>query len=251
MAVVEMDGLYAEYGSPKIEPRLGPLLVFVHGFALDHRMWMPTTRFFNDIGYPTLAVDLRGFGKSQNPSGDYCHCSDLVKWLDHLDIQQAVWVGLSIGALAVAQIVNSFPERVEAGVLVSTTLRKRDRQTSDPDDARAKWLSSPLFANLKGEPSSMLATMVGEYSGWHWQYHDPETGVVPEPDEVVAKNVPLMIVVGNLDDRYFLEQAGKFKLRYRGRRRVVMGAGHMVPMEKPGLFNMLLFNYLQFLAEGR
>ena len=67
----------------------GQTVVFVHGFALDTRIWddqfLPLTQRFRGIWY-----DLCGFGKSALPRDEpYSHVDDLNALLDRLDIPQA------------------------------------------------------------------------------------------------------------------------------------------------------------------
>lgn len=42
-----------------------PALVFVHGLGADASSWMHQIEYFRRLGYPIIAMDLRGHGKSQ------------------------------------------------------------------------------------------------------------------------------------------------------------------------------------------
>ncbi len=79
-----------------------PAVMFVHGAAHDHSVWALQSRYFAHHGFNALAVDLRGHGRSAGaPLPDVDAIADwLVRVLDAAEIQQAVLVGHSMGALA-------------------------------------------------------------------------------------------------------------------------------------------------------
>jgi pimeloyl-ACP methyl ester carboxylesterase len=73
--------------------------------------------------YRWLAVDLRGFGRSDKPEGGYgCPelAEDIAAFLDGLGISRAVLIGHSFGGLVAQHFAASHPERVLALVLSNT-----------------------------------------------------------------------------------------------------------------------------------
>ena len=44
-----------------------PTLIFLHGWAHNYTVWNKEIDYFNKLGYNTIALDLRGHGKSGNP----------------------------------------------------------------------------------------------------------------------------------------------------------------------------------------
>lgn len=64
------ESIYAYTGGKPIEQNFGsskPLLVFLHGAQLDHSVWALQSRHFGQNGFPVLAFDLPGHGKSRSP----------------------------------------------------------------------------------------------------------------------------------------------------------------------------------------
>jgi 3-oxoadipate enol-lactonase len=104
------------------DPRL-PVVVLVHALATRSEIWgyqLPvlTNRF------RLLTYDIRGHGESQ-AAGDSCCsfpllASDLDSLLDHLTIQRAAFVGLSIGGMIGQQFALNYPEKLWGLVLCST-----------------------------------------------------------------------------------------------------------------------------------
>jgi pimeloyl-ACP methyl ester carboxylesterase len=98
----------------------GPLLL-LHGFTGAGTDWAPLAEPL--AGEHELIVpDLRGHGRSTNPSGAYTHrqaALDLFALLDRLGIGSVKAIGVSGGANALLHMATQQPSRVEAMVLVS------------------------------------------------------------------------------------------------------------------------------------
>ena len=96
-----------------------PLVVFTHGAGADHQMFAAQIPALEGE-YRTLTWDVRGHGRSR-PMGGFSLrgvVEDLMAILDCLDVQQAVFVGQSMGGNVAQEIVRHHPERVKALVLV-------------------------------------------------------------------------------------------------------------------------------------
>lgn len=108
-------------------------VVLVHGLALDARMWDDQVPALTDIAR-VVRYDVRGFGRSaRDPDTVYSHASDLWRLLDHLGIDTAVLVGLSMGGRIVVEATLAAPERVQALVLLDAVL---DGVPWDPESER-------------------------------------------------------------------------------------------------------------------
>ncbi len=242
----------------------GPAVVLVHGFGLDMRMWDP------QVGplaarFRVVRYDCRGFGASgpYDPAVPYTHAGDLVALLDHLDIGDAVLVGLSFGGRVALQTALADPARVCGLALLDAVL---DGVPWDPGSARAlddvarrvqaggvlagreAWLAHPLFAAAAGRPglAARLAAMVAGYPGQHWLGQDPHRRPDPRPiDALEDVTVPTLIAVGQFDVPGFREMSTVLARRIPGAQyHVVAGAGHMINMEQPAAVRKLLIRFL-------
>lgn len=100
----------------------GPAVLLLHGIGGNHTVW-------NDVipglakEFLVLAPDLRGHGRSPNPSGSYFTFAemlgDALRLLDDHHLSSAHIVGLSGGALLALRMTLDRPERVRSLVLVS------------------------------------------------------------------------------------------------------------------------------------
>ncbi|HJR18547.1 MAG TPA: alpha/beta hydrolase, partial [Actinomycetota bacterium] len=99
----------------------GAPVVLLHGGLWDSRMWEDQ---FEALAERCRAVryDLRGYGQSDRPEKSYSHSDDLAALLDHLKIERAALVGLSMGAAVAIDFTLENPGRVDALVLAAPGL---------------------------------------------------------------------------------------------------------------------------------
>ncbi|MCK6500402.1 MAG: alpha/beta fold hydrolase, partial [Nitrospira sp.] len=74
-------------------------VVFLHAFPLNRSMWRPQITALS-ARFRTISVDLRGHGESDAPLWAFTleqYADDVAALLDHLSIDRAVLVGLSMG----------------------------------------------------------------------------------------------------------------------------------------------------------
>ena len=92
----------------------GPPLVLIHGFSLNHRMWddqfEPFARRYHVIRY-----DVRGFGRSAMPTDrNYAHADDLMGLQEHLGVDHAHILGLSMGGGISLHFAEKYPEATDS-----------------------------------------------------------------------------------------------------------------------------------------
>jgi pimeloyl-ACP methyl ester carboxylesterase len=94
-----------------------PPIVFVHGWACDHRFFAPQLAHFA-ARHRVVALDQRGFGASDKPDQHYTiegFADDLARLCGELDVEHPVIVGHSMGgavALATAARYPDFPAAI-------------------------------------------------------------------------------------------------------------------------------------------
>lgn len=88
-------------------------MVRVHGFGISGTYLMPTARLLTDRAL-NVVPDLPGYGRSQKPPRplDIPHLADaVIKVLDALEIEQAVFVGDSMGCAIRHLVIDGVPGR--------------------------------------------------------------------------------------------------------------------------------------------
>jgi 3-oxoadipate enol-lactonase len=254
MAILQVPGgeLYYELEGQ------GTPVVLVHGHALDFRMWDDQMPALYDIAR-VVRYDARGFGRSTRDADTaYSHGDDLWLLLDHLGIEHAVLVGMSMGGRTVVEATLAAPERVLGLVLLDALLdgvpwdpeSKRGMQAvrdplqaGDLAGAKAAWLNHGFFGPACRNPdiALRLSEMLADYSGVNWTSADPHA---PHPDSIELLGTivaPTTVVVAELDVLCFREMSDVLASRIPGARKItVPGVGHMVNMEAPEAVNTLL-----------
>jgi non-heme chloroperoxidase len=101
----------------------GQPVVLIHGYPLSGRAWDKQVPVLLDAGYRVITYDRRGFGQSSQPTVGYDYdtfTNDLAALLEHLDLQDAVLVGHSMGTGEVTHYLGTRGSaRAARGVLVS------------------------------------------------------------------------------------------------------------------------------------
>lgn len=95
-------------------------LICIHGITAQHRAFNFLAQHLGE-DYELIGVDLRGRGDSDKPESGYgleTHASDVIRVLDHLDLDSAVLVGHSMGGFVGLQSALTYPDRVRALVLL-------------------------------------------------------------------------------------------------------------------------------------
>lgn len=107
---------FSEYGSG------ARTLVLTHGLLMDQRMYSKVAPAVAARGHRVITVDMLGHGASDQPHDMTAYSmpqfgQDVIALLDHLELQQAVVGGTSLGANVALEAAMLAPARVRALVL--------------------------------------------------------------------------------------------------------------------------------------
>lgn len=106
-------------------PSSGSPLVAVHGFASDYRLNWVGTRWqetLTSAGFRVFGLDCRGHGHSDKPHDRDAYAvetmaADVARFMDHVELTSAGYLGYSMGARIGLQLVLDSPGRVQRAVL--------------------------------------------------------------------------------------------------------------------------------------
>jgi non-heme chloroperoxidase len=112
-ALIEIH--YEDHGS-------GSPIVLIHGYPLNGNSWERQERELLANGYRVITYDRRGFGRSSQPTIGYDYdtfAADLKTLLDHLDLNDVVLAGFSMGTGEVTRYLGKYgSERVRKAALL-------------------------------------------------------------------------------------------------------------------------------------
>jgi pimeloyl-ACP methyl ester carboxylesterase len=106
----------------KSAPANGRPLILLHGLLLSQEMHRPLAEELAARGNRVITLDLLGHGRSDRPRDMWrysmiAYGKQVVALMDHLEIEQAVVMGTSLGANVALQIASSNPERLRGMVI--------------------------------------------------------------------------------------------------------------------------------------
>jgi pimeloyl-ACP methyl ester carboxylesterase len=108
--------VYETYGDgPKVT-------VLLHGLLFGRRMHDELARALAERGHNVVTLDLLGHGESDRPPDMWRYSMtefgrEVVALLDHLDVEQAVVMGTSLGANVTLEVASLAPERLRGMVI--------------------------------------------------------------------------------------------------------------------------------------
>ena len=139
MPTFELDGqslAYTEFGggpaalteagkrgrTARSGPAADRTVVLLHGLLLSQRMHIPLAEALAARGNRVITLDLLGHGKSDQPRDMWRYSmasygAEVLALLDHLEVEQAVVGGTSLGANAALELAAAHPERLR-GLLI-------------------------------------------------------------------------------------------------------------------------------------
>jgi len=145
-------------------PGSGPPVLLLHGLASSRRFWDLVVPGL--AGMPVLALDQRGHGDSERPTGPYdgpTVVADVVTALDAVGLSRVVVVGHSWGATTALRLAATAPERVLAAVAVDGGFRSLRAAGQTREQARER-LTPPRTALPPAQLRELLRT--GPLAPW-------------------------------------------------------------------------------------
>jgi pimeloyl-ACP methyl ester carboxylesterase len=262
---------YEETGS-------GTPLLFIHEFAGDYRSWELQVREFSRR-YRCIAYNARGYPPSDVPDHTEAYSqaravADAVAVLDHLGIDKAHMVGLSMGGFCTLHLGLRHPDRarslVVAGCGYGAQPDKIDRFRSeseanartfdvDPAAAAAAYALGPARVQFQNKDPRGWAEFVQQLS----QHSGPGSahtlrGVQmrrPSLYELTAElaemRVPTLVVTGDEDEGSLDPDLMLKRTIPSAALAVLPRTGHACNLEEPGLFNRLVQDFITTVDSGR
>lgn len=200
---------FAEFESFRMaydEAGSGILILFIHGYPLNHRMWQPQIDALSQDVH-VIAPDLRGHGDSTPTEGVYSMdllAEDCARLLDTLNItQKIVLCGLSMGGYISFAFARKFPHRLAALVLTAT------RAAPDTEEGKLNRQRSIALAREQGI-APIIESMIARVLSPVTLQNNPD---LVETVRQIMHQTSLQAVLGDLqgmmeriDSRPFLKQ---------------------------------------------
>jgi pimeloyl-ACP methyl ester carboxylesterase len=246
---IELDGFAVEVEDHGV----GVPVVLLHGYPLSAEIWTPVRPAIEQVAR-LITPDLRGFGGSDKPAGDYgmsALADDVVQLLDRLDLERVVLGGHSMGGYVALALAEGHPERLLGLVLVGS------KASADSAEGRAgRDLAIEAIRTSGGAPfvdgfvprvvsrstlerAPRFAAELREIAGLVPDHVliGCQRGMAERPDRgamLAGLSVPVLVVVGSEDPFAPPDGARALVASVRdGTLAVIPDAGHTPSVERP------------------
>jgi 3-oxoadipate enol-lactonase len=261
MSAAEVNGITIDYD----DTGEGRPIVLVHGHPFDRSMWRPQAEALAGSGWRVITADLRGYGRTTVVPGKTplsTFAQDVAALADHLEIDDFVLGGLSMGGQIVMECYRQFPHRIR-GLILADTFPRTDthegqaarRAAADRFEAEGNaWYAKENLAkmmaayNVEAMPAvaAHVTTMMtgappaGAAAALRGRAERPDYR-----DLLTTITVPTLIAVGRDDEFTPVPDAEEMHALIPASTLVVIeGAGHLPNLEQPAAFNEALSAFL-------
>lgn len=239
----------------------GPVLLMVHGFPIDRRIWTEQLSGLSDIRR-VVAVDLRGRGKSPASEAGWTidtHADDLAETVQSLGVDQVDLAGISMGGYIAFAFWRRYPQMVRSLILVSTRANEDPPEYKTGREMTAERARQYGTAALAG---SMLPNLLDESASQEVKdrvvgIFESVPGATSAADSLAMKDradstgdlpsitVPTLIIEGK-GDHLLPEGSGEALADpIPGAKLVrIPAAGHFAPIENPDAVNSAIRGFL-------
>ncbi|MGR3342122.1 MAG: 3-oxoadipate enol-lactonase [Paracoccaceae bacterium] len=245
---------YADAGDPNGAP-----VVFANSLGTDMRLWDKILPLMPS-GLRTVRYDMRGHGLSSCPPAPYSMgelINDVERLLDHLNVLDCVFVGLSVGGMIAQGLATKRPDQMRAMVLSNTgakigTAKLWADRINDVRNGGIEALADPVMERWFSRDfrrsdeliawRNMLVRQPAEgYIGFSAAIADSEFYAT-----TARLTLPTLAIAGSEDGATPPDLVRETAALVKGSRfHLIRGAGHLPCVEKPGEYAEVLCEFLK------
>ncbi|TNF45243.1 MAG: alpha/beta hydrolase [Bacteroidetes bacterium] len=246
-----------------------PWVVFVHGAGGSNAVWFKQLRDFKKH-FNVLLIDLRGHGKSKQHYTDseiYKFneiALDVIQIMDHLQIQKAHFVGISLGCIIIRAIDKLAPGRAESIILGGAVIQFNKKINTLVNTAKLLQAILPymwlyrlnawiLIPSKKHAESRKLfireAVKLGgkEFRKWLKMSNEIRENL----HEFIRKeaSAPVLYVMGERDHMFLPMVTNLVKNHINSKLEVIRNSGHVCNLDQPEDFNKRAIEFIKSITK--
>lgn len=239
-------------------------ITFLHGFGGSSNIWHKQVRELSKH-FNLLFIDLRGHGKSHNIHLDtnfnlFTACEDIINVLKFLKIKNSHFIGISFGTLLIFKLMESHKKYINKSILAGaiTSFNYFTRfllicvnllKSILPNMFLYKLFAYIIMPKSNHKESRLI--FINEAKVIDRKVFDQWLKLIPDFKKTILYLNPInfnkyILFISGKDDYLFSEDARQFAsknkfLSYYS----IKGAGHVVNIDKPSVFNKKVIEYLK------
>lgn len=245
----------------------GEALVLIHAGIANLNMWDEQVTAFS-AHFRTLRYDVRGWGETPDPAGDYTEHGDLAGLLDHLNIARAAVLGISNGGRIAMDFALAYPERISKLVVVAPglggfsypedkamealeekhgqALKRGDIGLAAEYEARM-WVDGPRRSPAQADPQVRQRALQMIRHTLQLPQGEGVGSIVQPPaaGRLAEIKVPTLVLIGDQDAQSLFAVVDSLTAEIPDVRKAVMqDVAHLPNLEKPEQFNQIVLDFL-------
>lgn len=245
-------------------PRDGPVVVLLHGFPLDRRMWRMQVGPLSAAGLRLVVPDLPGWGQSEGKAASMEEFSrPVLQLLDKLKVDKATFSGFSMGGYVALALAALAPARTDGLILIDTRANadapedriRREAAMADVEAHGSRGLAmKQIETQLTAATRANQRVLVEEVR--ELLLSQSKEAVIAglqamrdRPDRLALLaqlDVPALILVGSEDKVTPLSAAQAMaSAMKRATVQVIVASAHLTPMERPHEVNEAIIDWMR------
>jgi pimeloyl-ACP methyl ester carboxylesterase len=241
-----------------------PLVLISGGGLLDCRAWDEQFEVFAKF-YKVIRYDIRGIGKSARPAKPFSHSHDLYSLLKFLEVRKAHLLGLSFGGSIAVDFALEHPEMIDRLILAAagTSSDAKDKENMQSLAALSTEvnktglaqvitliLNTPSFISKGNSRSQEIIRQIYLSNRDIFQSAFPLVRfwqpVTPQASKRLSDiRAPVLVMIAEQDSPDYRAITERLASGISHAKRVViLGAAHLINLDKPGEFNQAVLKFL-------